>query len=373
MEAIGARGAVSSVRETVRSDARSLARGLTSFVLYSALYAATMIDALAPFPIGLNIASAIANGFMIAMLFIIGHDCCHGAFVPGRSWNLWIGRLSFIPVVHSVSLWRVAHNGNHHGRTNLKGVDPVWTPMSPAEYAAASPARRWLERVYRSAFGPVIYYHLAIWLPLMIAPIWPQARAQWRRHLPDTLWVLAGFAATLTGVGMLGSWLAPERPLWLIMTLGWALPFAVWSYFAAFTVYLNHTHPDIAWFGDEAKWSAYNGSVMGTAHVHIPIDIFPLYTDVMAHPAHHANATTPVYALPEAQAELKTRVGQDGHEYTLTPGTYMRIVRTCKLFDYERMCWTGFDGVPMTRPLAVKPADFVPARISLKTQETAAD
>jgi hypothetical protein len=66
-------------------------------------------------------------------------------------------------------------------------------------------------------------------------------------------------------------------------------------------------------------------------------------------------------------------VGEDGREYTLTLGTYRRIVRTCKLFDYERMCWTDFAGTPTTGPLAVKPADFVPVRIGLKTQGFAAD
>lgn len=365
MDAIGAKSATIGIsHEATRIEKRSLARGLAIFATYAVLYAATLIDALAPFPVAINIAAAIANGLIIAMLFIVGHDACHGAFVPGRRWNMWLARISYIPVVHSVSLWRVAHNGNHHGRTNLKGVDPVWAPMSPKEYAAASPARRWLERVYRSAFGPVIYYHLAIWLPLMIAPLWPQARAQWKRHMPDTLFVLATFAATLAGIAFLGSALAPGRPLWLVMTLGWIVPFAVWSYFAAITVYLNHTHPDIAWFDDETQWSAYNGSVLGTAHVHIPIDIFPLYTDVMAHPAHHANPSIPVYALPEAQAELKGRVGTaDTREYTLTLGTYRRIVGACKLFDFERRCWTDFSGVPTTPALFARDPEIRLPRI----------
>lgn len=356
MKAAANAGVLDTVRE--RTDRRSLARGLSIFAIYSVLYVATLIDAVAPFPLMVNIGAAIGNGICIAMLFIAGHDCCHNALVPGRRWNLWLGRFAFLPVVHSVSLWRVAHNQHHHGRTNLKGVDPVWAPMSVAEYRAASPARQWLERVYRSAYGPILYYYLAIWLPLMILPLSPAARASWKRHLPDSLFVIAGFAATLVGIAFLGHAVAPERSVWLTLLLGWVIPYAGWNYLAAITVYLNHTHPDIPWFDAEERWSFYNGNVMGTAHVRMPIDIFPLYTDVMAHPAHHAHVATPVYGLPEAQAALAARAGGDVKEYMLSASEYRRIVSACKLFDFERMCWTDFDGVPTGPSIAVRPPDF---------------
>ena len=349
-------GAMDAARAVSSADRRSLSQGLFIFATYSVLYAATLIDAVAPYPIFINVAAGIANGVCIAMLFIVGHDCGHGAFVPGRRWNLWLGRFAFVPVVHSIGLWRLTHNRNHHGRTNLKGVDPVWPPMSPAEYRAASPARRWLERVYRSAFGPVVYYYYDIWLAMMLFPVSAQARAHWKRHLPDTIFVLAGFAATLTGIFWLGTHLAPERPLWLVLVLGWVIPFMVWIYLAGITVYLNHTHPDLPWFDKESDWSFYGGNVLGTMHVKMPIDIFPLYTDVMAHPAHHANASIPVYALPEAQQALKARFGNDVKEYTLSLGEYRRIVSACKLFDFERRCWTDFDGNPTGPRFEARPA-----------------
>jgi omega-6 fatty acid desaturase (delta-12 desaturase) len=330
---------------TPESDRRSLARGLLLFALYGVLYVATLIDAVAPFPVIVNVLSGVGNGICIAMLFIVGHDCCHGALVPGRRWNLWLGRFAFIPVIHSVSLWRLAHNKHHHGRTNLKGVDPVWAPMSPKDYAAASPVRRWLERVYRSALGPVIYYYIQIWIPLMLLPVSQAARADWKRHAPDSIFVLAGFATTIAVLLFLGHMVAPERPHWMILALGWAVPYASWNYLAAATVYLNHTHPDLPWFRDERTWSSYNGNVLGTVHVKMPIDIFPLYTDVMAHVAHHTNVRTPVYALPDEQKVLKARFGADVREYTLSFHEYRRTLSACKLFDFDRMCWTDFSGV----------------------------
>jgi omega-6 fatty acid desaturase (delta-12 desaturase) len=330
---------------SVAADRRSLAQGLLLFVTYFALYGATLVDAIAPLPIAVNILFAIGNGICIAMLFIIGHDCGHSALVPGRRWNLWLGRICFIAVVHSLSLWRLVHN-RHHRRTNLKGADPVWAPMSIAEYRSASSFRQWLERVYRSPFGPVIYYYIEIWVPLLLVPLSREARAHWRRHLPDTLFVLTGFAVTIAVIVWLGERLTPTRPLWLVLLLGWVIPFAVWNYFAAVTIYLNHTHPEIPWFGEEKDWSFHNATVRGTVHVKIPLDILPLYGDVMAHPAHHAKTSRPVYTLPAEQEALKAHFGSEVKEYTLSLAECRRIYAACKLFDFERMCWTDFDGTP---------------------------
>src|SRR4051812_4915060 len=172
---------------------------------------------------------------MIAMLFIIGHDCQHRAFVPGQRWNAWLGRLAFLPCLHAGSLWRHAHNVLHHGRTNLKGADPVWVPMSMAEYRNASPARRLLERVYRSGAGPLLYYYAEFWPFTVLLPFSAEHRGNRLQHLGDSLFVLAGFAVTITAIVFMGHALAPQRPLWLVLALGWALPFAVWNYLGAFS------------------------------------------------------------------------------------------------------------------------------------------
>jgi len=329
-----------------RIGARSLERGLGIFVFYVAFYGATLIGAVADLPISVNIIFAIANGVAIALLFIIGHDGCHGSFVPGARWNAWIARLSFIPCVHSTSLWRVTHNELHHRATNLKGVDRVWAPMSKDEYDAASPARRWLERAYRGPLGPLFYYYGEFWVYRLLLPIAPETRAKWRTHVPDSLFVLCGFALALTTIVLLGATLAPHRSNWLTLALGWTAPFAVWNYVMALTIYLNHTHPTIPWFRDRTAWSRHQSDILSTAHVRMPVNLIPLYTSAMAHTAHHADPSVPVYALAQMQAELKGRFGAELCEYVLSIGEYRKIYTACKLFDFDRMCWTDFAGVP---------------------------
>ena len=338
--------AVQSAARTKREDPRSLKHGLEIFAVHVLLYFATLLGAIANFALPVNLLFSVANGVFIALLFIIGHDGCHGSFVPQRSWNRWLARFAFVPCVHSASLWRRTHNEMHHHRTNLKGFDRAWAPMSKAEYDSASSFRRWLERVYRGPFGPVIYYYREFWLYRLVLPLAPETRTNWKRHLPDSAFVLAGFALTLFTIVSLGLTFAPLRPFWLTFVLGWAIPFAVWNYVMGLSIYLNHTHPNIPWFQDESSWTFHRGNVRSAAHVVLPRYLAPLLSDVLAHTAHHAEVTLPVYALPAAQAKLKSAFETEVQEYPFSLSEYRKVYRACKLFDFERMCWTDFEGVP---------------------------
>jgi omega-6 fatty acid desaturase (delta-12 desaturase) len=333
--------------ELAYPDRRSTARGLAILGVHGAFYAATLAGALAPLPVWLNVVFALANGVLIALLFIIAHDGAHGAFVPGRKLNLWIARFAFIPCVHAVSLWCTIHNKLHHGHTNLKGRDGVWEPMSKAEYDAASWPRRMLERVFRGPFGPFVYYYWAFWPHKTLLPLAAGVRMNWPRHLFDSVFALTGFAVTLAAIVALGQWLTPDRPHWMVLVIGWAIPYAVWNYLMAFTTYLNHTHPSIVWFDDLAMWRRYHPNLIDTANVRMPFPLnrIRLYDDVMSHTAHHVQTTTPVYVLADAQAQLNGRF-TSLVDYKLSLREYLRIVRVCKLYDFERRCWTDFTGIP---------------------------
>lgn len=333
-------------------DPRSLGRGLFLFAVHAILYIATLAGAIADFPLPVNVLFGAANGMFIALLFIIGHDANHGSYVPGARWNRWFARLAFVPCVHAASLWRRTHNELHHQRTNLKGVDHVWAPMSKTEYDAASPARRWLERVYRGPFGPLIYYYWTFWLYRMVLPLAPETRRHWKKHIPDSIFVICAFALTLAAIGLSGHALAPLRSLWRTYLTGWIIPFAVWNYVMGATIYLNHTHPTIPWFGDERMWSFHRGNVLSTVHVKLPRYVAPLYSDALAHTAHHSDVSLPVYGLPAAQAKLKSIYGRGVPEYTLSLVEYRKIYTACKLFDFDHMCWTDFDGRPTARTWA---------------------
>src|SRR5438874_1554778 len=59
-------------------------------------------------------------GAAIGMLFIVGHDACHGSFTASRRLNQWIGRIAFMPSFTPFRAWELGHNHTHHVYTNLK-------------------------------------------------------------------------------------------------------------------------------------------------------------------------------------------------------------------------------------------------------------
>ncbi|HEY9226089.1 MAG TPA: fatty acid desaturase, partial [Gemmatimonadaceae bacterium] len=118
------------------SRQRSLSRGLAYFVGTLSIYLASVaaLHLVSSWPS--RIVLAAVNGLTIGMLFIIGHDACHGSLTPHSALNKWLGRIAFLPSLHPLSAWEYSHNGLHHGWTNLRGRDPVYAPLTLEEFRA---------------------------------------------------------------------------------------------------------------------------------------------------------------------------------------------------------------------------------------------
>src|SRR5882762_9445360 len=144
-----------------RAKADIFALGL--FAADCAMYVACTALAAAHLPIALRLVAGLAAGVLLAVLFVVGHDACHGSFTSRRGLNAVIGRLAFLPTFTPFSAWELSHNLTHHVYTNLKPLDYVWTPFSKAEYEALPAFRRKLERIYRHPVGLALYYPVEIW------------------------------------------------------------------------------------------------------------------------------------------------------------------------------------------------------------------
>src|SRR5262245_17369517 len=220
---------------------RATARPLAVLAIQVVGYLACLALALAPLSYALNVLGGVLAGHAIAILFTVGHDACHQSFTPSTWLNRWIGRLVFIPSLHAVSLWVLGHNKIHHGSTNLRGRDYVWEPMTAADYAAASPLRRWFYRLYRSRLGSLPYYLIEMWWKKNFLPIAPEARRGWREHLFDSLFVVVAGALHIWAiVAIAGIW-TPDRSPWLAVLAGWVVPFLVWNWFMGIIIYCHHT------------------------------------------------------------------------------------------------------------------------------------
>ena len=115
-----------------RSTVRALVLLALDYALFFALITATVLLE----SVWAKLLCGSVAGFVIGRLFVIGHDACHQSLTPHRELNKVLGRIAFLPSLTPYSLWDTGHNVVHHGYTNLKGVDFVWTPLTAEEFAA---------------------------------------------------------------------------------------------------------------------------------------------------------------------------------------------------------------------------------------------
>lgn len=290
----------------------------------------------------------LAAGFTIGRLFIIGHDACHQSYTPHRGLNKLLGRIAMIPSLTPYSLWEVGHNVVHHGYTNLKGVDFVWAPLTKAEFDALSPARRLLERIYRSGWGPALYYFIEMWWLRMFFP----RKTYMGTRRPEFLWdgvFVLGVALLWIG-GMVWAALATGQSVWLQVVMGFVVPFVFWNAMIGFVVYVHHTHPAVQWHDDKVAWAKAAPFVSTTVHLEFPLKIGALMHHIMEHTAHHVDMSVPLYKLKQAQKKLEDMLPGRIIIQRFSWRWYFDTARRCKLYDFTRRCWTDFHGRPTSDP-----------------------
>lgn len=290
----------------------------------------------------LKILFGVATGFVIGRLFILGHDACHQSFTKHRRLNAWIGRLVFLPSLTPYSLWNVGHNVVHHGYTNLKDVDFVWQPLTLEAFRALPAWRQRLERIYRSGYAPGLYYLVEMWWKRMYFPSKKQLPSQRRAFLLDGLLVSAGALGWLLSLGWVAH--ATAQPLLFELLAAFVLPLLCWMMLIGFVVYVHHTHVEVDWHADKPTWAAAQPFVTTTVHLKFGHGIDAALHHIMAHTAHHVDMSIPLYRLKRVQALLETMLPGRIVIQDFSWQWYVDTARRCKLYDYERHCWTDFEG-----------------------------
>jgi omega-6 fatty acid desaturase (delta-12 desaturase) len=327
---------------------RGIATPIVWFFLDWLVFGAAIASLLVTDSWWVRVFASLVAALWIARLFVIGHDACHGSYTPSKILNGWIGRIAFLPSLTPFSLWDVGHNLAHHGFTNLKGRDYVWTPYSPHEFARLPWMRRLLEHIYRSGFGQGIYYMIEMWWKKLFFP-----SAKHVGHRRTSYWwdcaLVSGFGAAWIG-GLAGWSLYSGRPLWSLLLFGFVIPFFVWNCLMGFVIYVQHTHPRVAWYDRRDEWSANAGYATTTVHVKLMRPLDGLIHYILEHGAHHVNMGIPLYRLKEAQARLSATLDERLKSEVFTWRYYWNTVRRCKLYDFAQHVWMDFDGRVTSAP-----------------------
>ena len=178
-----------------------------------------------------------AAGFLVR-LFLIQHDCGHGAFFRKRLTNNWVGRVIGTLTFTPYDYWRRSHNIHHATSGNLehRGLGDIQT-LTVNEYLALSKWGRFCYRLYRNPlflFGiaPSYIFLLQYRLPvgLMLEGWLP-----WLSTMATNLSISAVILIMIWLIGV-GPFLLVQTPILLLAT-----SIGVWLF------YVQHQFEDTYW------------------------------------------------------------------------------------------------------------------------------
>jgi omega-6 fatty acid desaturase (delta-12 desaturase) len=242
-----------------------------------------------------------AAGFLVR-LFLIQHDCGHGAFFRGRAVNDWVGRVLGVLTMTPYDYWKRNHAIHHATSSNLdrRGIGDIET-LTVEEYRSRSLLRRILYRFYRNAIvmfgiGAAYVFLLKHRLPFY------QMRAGWR---PWVSTMATNAAIALVVAAMI--WLVGTRPF-LVVDLAIMLLAAsrgVWVF------YVQHQFEDVVWMRDDG-WVMHEAALAGSSYYDLPGVLRWFTANIGIHHVHHLNSRIPYYRLQQVlrdHPELK-KVGR---------------------------------------------------------------
>ncbi len=233
--------------------------------------------------------SLLGAGFLVR-LFIIQHDCCHGAFFKTKALNNWVGRLLGVITMTPFAIWRRAHLTHHGASGNLdkRGIGDIHM-LTVAEYKARSAKGRLAYRLYRHPvvmflIGPIYVFLIAQRLPDRFLRKQPK---YWLSAMGTNLLIALVIGSLIYFFGFVPFLLVYGPMVLLAGALG------IWMFF------VQHQFEDTQW--DTGKnWDRNDAALFGSSHYDLPKPLRWITGNIGIHHVHHLNSRIPFYRLTEA-------------------------------------------------------------------------
>jgi omega-6 fatty acid desaturase (delta-12 desaturase) len=316
---------------------KGLAYFARDLLIYAAVVAGLVFTDNPILLVGLWVLASLA----VSGLFIVGHDAAHEALFKSRRLNSIVGHLAMLPSWHVYEAWVLGHNRIHHGHTVREGMDFVWHPVTPQQYAAMGTYARVRHRVEWSWWGAGAYYLREIWLNKMITFNPP---AKWAKAIRrDLVFMVVGVGIGMVLFGWLG-WVMYGSALgaaWMIVKVV-VVPFLGFNFVIGSVVHVHHIQPDIRWY-PRREWTKFRGQMEGTTILRAPrlLDVF--FHSIFVHVPHHVDMRIPFYGLEPAAAAIQEAFPDAIHDEPLRFRDFVRNSRACKLYDFDHGRWMTYE------------------------------
>ncbi len=238
---------------------------------------------------GISLLLAIPAAGFLVRLFMIQHDCGHGAFFRNRLANDWVGRIIGVLTMTPYDFWRRTHAMHHATSGNLerRGMGDIDT-LTVREYLARS---RWARLRYRFYRHPLVMFGLGpayLFLLQHRLPVGLMARGwgPWLSAMATNLGIAIVVAAMIWLIG-LGPFLFVHLPVMLL-----AASIGVWLF------YVQHQFEHTYWAHDES-WSMHEAALHGSSHYALPGILRWFTANIGVHHVHHLCSRIPFYRLPQ--------------------------------------------------------------------------
>lgn len=238
---------------------------------------------------------------MVMRMFIVQHDCGHGAFFKSRIANNAVGIVLGIVTLTPYRYWSRQHALHHAGSGNLneRGFGDI-TTLTVREYLALGWFRRLCYRLYRNplvlfGIGPAYVFLLKHRFPFDL-PF-----KKWRREWGSVMLTNVAIAVTvllMAWIVGLDRFLLVQLPINLLTA-----SVGLWMF------YVQHQFEDAYWKPDET-WSYEAAGLHGSSYLDLPRFLHWCTGNIGYHHLHHLCPRIPNYWLPrcfEALPELAPR------------------------------------------------------------------
>lgn len=234
--------------------------------------------------------SVLAAGFL-TRIFIIFHDCGHGAFFKSQKANDVLGFITGVLTLSPYYGWRHEHAVHHAtaGDLDRRGIGDIWT-LTVREYLALPPKKRLWYRVYRH---PLVLFFLG---PLFLFLIWHRVpgRAGSKRERHSVYWTnlaLAAIIAVMSVTVGIKAFLMVQFPI--VVIAGAA---GVWLF------YVQHQYEGVYWERHE-DWDYVSVALQGSSFYKLPRILQWFTGNIGFHHVHHLSPRIPNYYLEKCHNE----------------------------------------------------------------------
>jgi acyl-lipid omega-6 desaturase (Delta-12 desaturase) len=263
-----------------------------TFIPYVGLWALMIYTVVQGFSVWITLTLSVAAAAFLVRLFVLFHDCCHGAFLPWRVGNRLFGYIAGILTFTPYEDWQRAHVIHHANSGDLdnRGDGDVWT-LTVAEYLSASWTKRCAYRVFRN---PLILFSITPLILFLVVHRFPSPGAKKREHYSVIFTNVAIVTLILVMSLTVGfyNYLLMQFPVILL-----AASAGTWLF------YIQHQYEDAYWVKN-GDWDLTRSGLEGSSYYKLPAVLQWMVGNIGLHHIHHVRANIPNYNLQRCYNEI---------------------------------------------------------------------